>query len=275
MGLEFDHPQGAKLGDEAALSRTASGRFSRRSTRACCSSSRASCSAQRWCDEMLDASTAVASAREAVVVQAAEERVTDAISNGRHGPTAGGAARAPELMLERARWAADRVRDLRPRAHQRDRRARRRGGIPKRRKVREWAVRGDRAWASPSTSGSRTRRARAGSPSTTRRRLRRTPRSTPRAKIVEVPRPAGVMLALTPSTNPIATVYFKVLLALMTRNAIVVSPHPLARECSVDAARHLARPRSQAGAPDGCHAGRRGADDPADRGADGRPGEST
>jgi acyl-CoA reductase-like NAD-dependent aldehyde dehydrogenase len=49
------------------------------------------------------------------------------------------------------------------------------------------------------------------------------------AKIVELPRPAGVVLALTPSTNPIATVYFKVLLALMTRNAVVVSPHPLAR----------------------------------------------
>ena len=46
------------------------------------------------------------------------------------------------------------------------------------------------------------------------------------AKIVSVPKPAGVVLALTPSTNPVATVYFKVLLALMTRNAVVVSPHP-------------------------------------------------
>ena len=72
------------------------------------------------------------------------------------------------------------------------------------------------------------------------------------AKIVELPRPAGVVLALTPSTNPIATVYFKVLLALMTRNAVVVSPHPLAREVSVDAARHLARAAVAAGAPDGC-----------------------
>jgi acyl-CoA reductase-like NAD-dependent aldehyde dehydrogenase len=72
------------------------------------------------------------------------------------------------------------------------------------------------------------------------------------AKIVELPRPAGVVLALTPSTNPIATVYFKVLLALMTRNAVVVSPHPLAREVSVDAAKHLARAAVAAGAPDGC-----------------------
>ena len=49
-------------------------------------------------------------------------------------------------------------------------------------------------------------------------------------RIVEIPRPAGVVLALTPSTNPVATLYFKVLLSLMTRNAVVVSPHPLARE---------------------------------------------
>src|SRR3954471_2897839 len=37
----------------------------------------------------------------------------------------------------------------------------------------------------------------------------------PEAKIVAVPKPAGVVLALTPSTNPIATVYFKVILSLM------------------------------------------------------------
>ena len=71
-------------------------------------------------------------------------------------------------------------------------------------------------------------------------------------KIVSVPKPAGVVLALTPSTNPIATVYFKVLLALMTRNAVVVSPHPLARETSVTAVRLLARSAVAAGAPDGC-----------------------
>jgi acyl-CoA reductase-like NAD-dependent aldehyde dehydrogenase len=71
-------------------------------------------------------------------------------------------------------------------------------------------------------------------------------------RIVEIPRPAGVVLALTPSTNPVATVYFKVLLSLLTRNAIVVSPHPLARECCTDAARLLADTAVAAGAPDGC-----------------------
>ena len=72
------------------------------------------------------------------------------------------------------------------------------------------------------------------------------------ARIVELPRPAGVVLALTPSTNPIATVFFKVLLALMTRNAVVVSPHPMAREVSAEAAHTLAQAAVAAGAPDGC-----------------------
>lgn len=70
-------------------------------------------------------------------------------------------------------------------------------------------------------------------------------------KIVEIPRPAGVVFALIPSTNPISTVNFKVMSALMTRNAIVISPHPAARECSVDAIDHLAEVAADAGAPDG------------------------
>ena len=68
---------------------------------------------------------------------------------------------------------------------------------------------------------------------------------------VTIPRPAGVIFALVPSTNPIATVYFKVLCALMTRNAIVVSPHPAARACCVDAAGTLAEAATEAGAPEG------------------------
>jgi acetaldehyde dehydrogenase/alcohol dehydrogenase len=78
-----------------------------------------------------------------------------------------------------------------------------------------------------------------------------TPRFDPVSKIVEVPRPAGVVLALTPSTNPVATVFFKCLLALMTRSVVVVSPHPLARGCCADAARTLAAAAVAAGAPDG------------------------
>ena len=77
-------------------------------------------------------------------------------------------------------------------------------------------------------------------------------RVDPERKLVEIPKPAGVILALTPSTNPIATVYFNVLLALMTRSVVVVAPHPMARKVSVEAVRAMARAAVAAGAPDGC-----------------------
>ena len=69
--------------------------------------------------------------------------------------------------------------------------------------------------------------------------------------VIEIPRPAGVIFALTPSTNPVCSVFFKVLLALMTRNAIVISPHPAAKECCSDAVQQIAEAVESAGAPDG------------------------
>ena len=77
------------------------------------------------------------------------------------------------------------------------------------------------------------------------------PRVDPHTGLVEIPRPAGVVFALVPSTNPVATVYFKVLSALLTRNAIVISPHPAARESCIDATRTLAEAAGAAGAPEG------------------------
>ncbi|MGH2857867.1 MAG: aldehyde dehydrogenase family protein [Solirubrobacteraceae bacterium] len=74
----------------------------------------------------------------------------------------------------------------------------------------------------------------------------------PERKLVRVPKPAGVVLALTPSTNPVASVYFKVLLCLMTRNAVVVSPHPMARRVCSEAAHVMSAAAVAAGAPDGC-----------------------
>lgn len=70
-------------------------------------------------------------------------------------------------------------------------------------------------------------------------------------KIVEIARPAGVVFALTPSTNPISTVYFKIMSCLMTRNAVVISPHPAAKACSIDAIDHLIEAARGAGAPEG------------------------
>ncbi len=69
--------------------------------------------------------------------------------------------------------------------------------------------------------------------------------------VIEIPRPAGVVFALTPSTNPVCSVFFKVLLALMTRNAIVISPHPAARQCCSDAVQKIAEVAETEGAPDG------------------------
>ncbi|MDQ3104880.1 MAG: aldehyde dehydrogenase family protein, partial [Actinomycetota bacterium] len=78
-----------------------------------------------------------------------------------------------------------------------------------------------------------------------------TPRVDEVRKMIELPTPAGVVLALTPSTNPVSTVYVKILFCLLTRNAVVLSPHPLARECCADAARVLGAAAVAAGAPDG------------------------
>jgi acetaldehyde dehydrogenase / alcohol dehydrogenase len=70
-------------------------------------------------------------------------------------------------------------------------------------------------------------------------------------KILEIARPAGVVFALTPSTNPVATVFYKIMLCLLTRNAIIISPHPMAKACCADAAKFLAKAAEEAGAPDG------------------------
>ncbi|MDH3673166.1 MAG: aldehyde dehydrogenase family protein [Gammaproteobacteria bacterium] len=70
-------------------------------------------------------------------------------------------------------------------------------------------------------------------------------------KIVEIAKPAGVIFALTPSTNPVSTVYYKIMCALLTRNAVIVSPHPAAKDCCTAAALHLAQAAEAAGAPEG------------------------
>lgn len=78
-----------------------------------------------------------------------------------------------------------------------------------------------------------------------------TPRIDAERKIVELPKPAGVVFALAPATNPVATVYYKAMLAVLSRNAIVLSPHPAAKKVSAQAAAHLAQAAEAAGAPAG------------------------
>jgi len=78
-----------------------------------------------------------------------------------------------------------------------------------------------------------------------------TPRIDAERKIVELPKPAGVVFALAPATNPVATVYYKAMLAILSRNAIVLSPHPASKKVSAAAAKHLAEAAEAAGAPSG------------------------
>ena len=73
----------------------------------------------------------------------------------------------------------------------------------------------------------------------------------PATKTVAIPKPAGVVFALTPSTNPVSSIFYKAIIALLTRNAVVFSPHPAAKACCADAARLINRAAEKAGAPDG------------------------
>ncbi len=69
--------------------------------------------------------------------------------------------------------------------------------------------------------------------------------------IKKVAEPIGVIAAVIPTTNPTSTAIFKSLLALKTRNALVFSPHPRAKKCTIEAARIVLEAAVKAGAPDG------------------------
>jgi acetaldehyde dehydrogenase (acetylating) len=70
-------------------------------------------------------------------------------------------------------------------------------------------------------------------------------------KILEVAEPVGVIAAVIPSTNPTSTAIYKTLIALKSRNAIVLSPHPTAARCICETAAVLERAAQKAGAPEG------------------------
>ena len=62
--------------------------------------------------------------------------------------------------------------------------------------------------------------------------------------------PKGVIAAITPTTNPTSTTIYKIMLALKTRNAIILSPHPHAVKCSIAAAKIMRDAAIQAGMPE-------------------------
>ncbi len=66
----------------------------------------------------------------------------------------------------------------------------------------------------------------------------------------KVAEPVGVIAAVIPTTNPTSTAIFKSLLALKTRNGIVISPHPKAKSSTIMAARIVLEAAVAAGAPE-------------------------
>lgn len=68
-------------------------------------------------------------------------------------------------------------------------------------------------------------------------------------KVWEVGTPMGVVAALIPSTNPTATMMYKAIISVKSRNAVVASPHPKAVRCTLEAAKLMSDAATQAGAP--------------------------
>ncbi|HPE96204.1 MAG TPA: aldehyde dehydrogenase family protein, partial [Bacillota bacterium] len=68
--------------------------------------------------------------------------------------------------------------------------------------------------------------------------------------ITKIAEPVGIIAAVIPTTNPTSTAIFKTLLALKTRNGIIISPHPRAKKCTAEAARIILEAAVKAGAPE-------------------------
>ena len=67
--------------------------------------------------------------------------------------------------------------------------------------------------------------------------------------IKKIAEPIGLVAAVIPTTNPTSTAIFKALICLKTRNAIIFSPHPRAKNCTIEAAKVVLEAAVAAGAP--------------------------
>ena len=74
----------------------------------------------------------------------------------------------------------------------------------------------------------------------------------PENQIVEIAKPMGPIFAVTPVTNPTSTALFKILIAMKSRNPIIIFPHGAARKSTVEAARICYEAARKAGAPEYC-----------------------
>ena len=68
--------------------------------------------------------------------------------------------------------------------------------------------------------------------------------------IQKIAEPIGVVAAVVPTTNPTATAIFKALICLKTRNGVIFSPHPRAKNCTIEAAKIVLEAAVAAGAPE-------------------------
>ncbi|SCJ25410.1 Aldehyde-alcohol dehydrogenase [uncultured Flavonifractor sp.] len=68
--------------------------------------------------------------------------------------------------------------------------------------------------------------------------------------VKKIAEPIGLIAAVIPTTNPTSTAIFKTLIALKTRNAIIISPHPRAKGCTIEAAKVVLEAAVKAGAPE-------------------------
>lgn len=69
--------------------------------------------------------------------------------------------------------------------------------------------------------------------------------------IRKVAEPIGLIAAVIPTTNPTSTAIFKTLISLKTRNGIIISPHPRAKNSTIEAAKIVLEAAVKAGAPEG------------------------
>ncbi|MDY5439287.1 MAG: bifunctional acetaldehyde-CoA/alcohol dehydrogenase [Eubacteriales bacterium] len=67
---------------------------------------------------------------------------------------------------------------------------------------------------------------------------------------MKIAEPIGVIAAVIPTTNPTSTAIFKALLALKTRNGLIFSPHPRAKNCTIAAGKLVLEAAVKAGAPE-------------------------
>ncbi len=76
-------------------------------------------------------------------------------------------------------------------------------------------------------------------------------REFPERGLVEIAEPMGVIFSVTPITNPTATVLFKCIMAIKTRNAVIFGPHPAAWRCCQEAVKVMYEAALKQGAPEG------------------------